>query len=118
SATREPLIPAGASGGSQPPAVPAESLTEEPGLLGEASELTTPGLEITGSEDRSSPTPSGVNPTGSSPPSGPSAPNRWPGTTSSIPALVSGSASTASAIAQLSAASPEVSAARLALAVV
>ncbi|COW54891.1 Uncharacterised protein [Mycobacterium tuberculosis] len=84
--------------------------------MGDASELTSPGLETTGSDLRSSPTPSGLKPTGLIPPSGPSGPNAWPGTGCSMPALGSGSASTSSAIAQLD--SPVLSAVRLALAVV
>ena len=61
-----------------------------------------PGLAVTGSAgSRVSLTPFGVNPTGSSPPSGPYWPKRCPGTGCNIPALVSGSTSTSSAIAQL-----------------
>ena len=44
--------------------VPAESLMAALGLLGDASEFTTPGLVTTGSDFRSSPTPSGLKPTG------------------------------------------------------
>src|ERR1700759_2928943 len=110
----EPLTPTG----PLPPAVPAESLIAALGLLGEASEFTTPGLVTTGNDLRSSPTPSGLKPTGLLPPSGPSGPNVCPGTGGSRPILGSGSVSTSSAIAQLVGDSPDSMAARLALAVV
>src|ERR1700740_1193794 len=104
--------------GPFPPAVPAESLMVALGLLGDASEFTTPGLVTTGYDLRSSPTPSGLKPTGLIPPSGPAGPNCCPGTGCSRPALGSGSTSTSSAIAQLVSESPDISAATLALAVV
>src|SRR5277367_2746587 len=111
SAACEPLTPVG----PLPPAVPAESVIDALGLLGDASEFTTPGLVTTGSDCRSSPTPCGVKPTGLAPPSGPAGPKSCPGTGCSRPALGSGSASTSSAIAQLFGESPDVIAARLAL---
>lgn len=80
--------------------------------------MTSPGLVTTGSDCRSSPTPSGLKPTGLTSPSGPSGPNVWPGSGCSMPALASGSASTSSAIAQLVGDSPDAMAARLALPVV
>src|SRR5271163_3594439 len=102
SATFDPFTPTG----PLPPAVPAESLMAALGLLGDASEFTTPGLVTTGYDLRSSPTPSGLKPTGLIPPSGPAGPNCCPGTGCSRPALGSGSASTSSPIAQLVADSP------------
>src|SRR5271169_2183316 len=97
SATFDPFTPTG----PLPPAVPAESLMAALGLLGDASEFTTPGLVTTGYDLRSSPTPSGLKPTGVVPPSGPSGPKVCPGAGCSNPALGSGSVSTSSAIAQL-----------------
>ena len=88
------------------------------GLLGDASEFTTPGLVTTGYDLRSSPTPSGLKPTGLTPPSGPSGPKVCPPSGCNIPALGSGSASTSSPIAQLVGDNPDSIAARLALAVV
>src|ERR1700742_965692 len=114
SAASEPLTPFG----PLPPAVPAESVIEAFGLLGDAWEFTTPGLVTTGSDCRLSPTPCGVKATGFSPPSGPSGPNVCPGTGCSTPSFGSGSASTSSAIAQLDDDSPEAIAAKLALPVV
>ena len=88
------------------------------GLFGEPSELTVPGLAVTGSAgSRVSLIPFGVNPTGSVPPSGPYWPNCWPETGCSMPAFVSGSTSTSSAIAQL-VRQPENTVSTLAFAVV
>ncbi|CNM25383.1 Uncharacterised protein [Mycobacterium tuberculosis] len=86
--------------------------------MGDASEFTTPGLVTTGYDLRSSPTPSGLKPTGLIPPSGPSGPNVCPGIGCSIPALGSGSVNTSSPIAQLVGDNPDSIAARLALAMV
>src|SRR5271169_676498 len=114
SATFDPFTPTGPF----PPAVPAESLMAALGLLGDASELTTPGLVTTGYDLRSSPTPLGLNPTGLMPPRGPSGPKVCHGIGCSRPTLGSGSVSTSSAMAQLLGDSPDSNAARLALAVV
>src|ERR1700722_12693886 len=81
--------------GPFPPAVPAESLMVALGLLGDPVEFTTPGLVTTGLDLRSSPTPSGLKPTGLIPPSGPSGPKGCPGAGCSMPALGSGSGRTA-----------------------
>ena len=88
-------------------------------LLGDASGIHYPRFgDYRGRAARSSPTPSGLKPTGLTPPSRPSGPELLPRNwLQQAPALGSGSASTSSAIAQLLV-SWDVMAARLALAVV